>query len=262
MHTNRPDTGIDPFYFGTAGKPLFGIYHAPQFAPPRDCGVVFCHPMGWEYIYSHRALRQLAIRLATAGFPVLRFDFYGCGDSSGNCEQGQIDQWLTDLSSAVEKIRRRGPLLHICLVGLRLGGTLAVMAGASRGDIDGLVLWDVVANGQAYLEELRAFADRMRRRIDDPQAGIWGATLTPGMRTDLNNIDLLTMAQKPANHILLIDSHQEAGAERLQAHFAKMGILIEAQHLPGEPVWRWTRRAIVPVQMLQAVVRWISEVYP
>ena len=75
---------IEPFYFGTSSKPLFGCYHVPQSALRRDCGVLFCAPMGSEYVRFHRAYRQLADRLAKAGFPVLRFDFYGCGDSSGD----------------------------------------------------------------------------------------------------------------------------------------------------------------------------------
>ena len=137
---------MKPFYFGSQEKPLFGCYHAPQAGPTRDCGVVLCHSMGNEYIRFHRAYRQLAIHLSNVGFPVLRFDFYGCGDSSSGCEQGQLRQWLTDISTAIDEIRRRCGLTKICLVGLRLGGSLAMLAGAARGDINGMVLWDPVVN--------------------------------------------------------------------------------------------------------------------
>jgi pimeloyl-ACP methyl ester carboxylesterase len=263
LQTNIPVTGIAPFYFGAPGKHLFGIYHAPQSGPPRDCGVVLCSPMGREYINSHRALRQLAVRLSAAGFPVLRFDFYGCGDSSGECEQGQIDQWLADLSTAVEEMRKRCGFVKICLVGLRLGGTLAAMVGARRGDIDSLVLWDAVSNGQAYLEELLAFAKLQHCPTDANQADIWGFPLTYLMRTDLEHIDLLAIPMKPANNILLLESRQEADEGPLREHFERMGSRIDDQHCPGPQNWREEPyRRVVPVEILQAVVSWISEVYP
>src|SRR5437773_7734152 len=73
---------VVPFYFGSPDKLLFGCYHEPSLERRRKCAVVVCQPVGHEYINSHRALRQLAARLCDAGFPVLRFDYYGCGDSS------------------------------------------------------------------------------------------------------------------------------------------------------------------------------------
>ena len=54
--------------------------------------MVLCYPGGQEYIRSRRAFRQLAIRLSSAGFPVLRFDYHGCGDSSGDDDEGKISQ--------------------------------------------------------------------------------------------------------------------------------------------------------------------------
>jgi uncharacterized protein len=262
MHTNIPNSGLDAFYFGTAGKPLFGIYHAPQYGPFRDCGVVLCYPMGQEYIRAHRTYRQLAVRLCTAGFPVLRFDLYGCGDSSGDCEQGQIGQWLADLSSAVEAITARGNLVNICLVGLRLGGTLAAMAGATRGNIDGLVLWDPVINGKAYVEELLRSAAPPPRLTTENDLDLSGFPLTHTMRTDLEHIDLLTMHGRPAHHILLIDSHQEAREDGFQTHLKQMGAHVEDHYLPSPQIWlEAPYRLLVPLQILHLVVSWISEVY-
>ena len=110
---------VEPFYFGTAGS-LFGCYHAPQGAKRRDSGVVLCNPMGFEYIRAHRAYRQLAIRLSHAGFPVLRFDYYGCGDSGGRSEEGEIGRWQEDISSAIDEIKERAGLERVCLIGMRL----------------------------------------------------------------------------------------------------------------------------------------------
>jgi len=48
----------------------------------------------------------VAIHLANVGFHVLRFDYYGCGDSSGDSEQGEIRQWLIDILTALVQSRK------------------------------------------------------------------------------------------------------------------------------------------------------------
>lgn len=265
---------MKPFYFGSQEKPLFGCYHAPQAGPTRVCGVVFCHSMGDEYIRFHRAYRQLAIHLSNVGFPVLRFDFYGCGDSSGGCEQGQLRQWLTDISTAIDEIRRRCGLTKVCLVGLRLGGSLAMLAGAARGDIDGTVLWDPVVSGGAYLQELVALhQDMLRvahvklepRTTDGEHTEILGFPLTDYMLTDLENLDLLSTYQKSVNNILVIQSNEKADQGRFLEYLKSIGVHAEYQRLPSPQFWIWMEdfaRVLVPQQILQSIVSWISERYP
>jgi len=116
---------------------------------------LICQPVGHEYVNSHRALRHLAARLAEAGFPVLRFDYYGCGDSSGNSEDASVAQWLKDISAAVVRIEtslRSFPHLY---VGLRFGCD----AGSSGRLLNKATLkaWsfgDPVMEGEKYFDEL------------------------------------------------------------------------------------------------------------
>jgi pimeloyl-ACP methyl ester carboxylesterase len=267
-----PRGGIEPFYFGMPGMPLFGCYHTPQTIPTRACGVILCYPMGQEYIQAHRAYRQLAVRLSDIGFPVLRFDFYGCGDSSGDCERGEVRQWLTDVSTAIGEIRLRGSVERVCLVGLRFGGTLAMMAGAARGDVNGMALWDPVVSGKTYIQELTILHREMlpyfhatpkRGITGEKPAEILGFPLTDSMLTEINNIDLLTIQEKPAKNILVLESSEEPGEGRLKEHLKNIGAHVEYKYLPSPPIWiANTYRALVPQQSLQSVVSWISEVYP
>ena len=48
----------------------------------RQSAIVLCQPLGHGYLRAHRAFRNLAVSLASQGFHVLRFDYYGCGDSA------------------------------------------------------------------------------------------------------------------------------------------------------------------------------------
>jgi len=263
---------IEPFYFGSSSKPLFGCYHAPQSVTSQDCGVVLCYPMGREYIQFHRAYRQLALRLSRIGFPVFQFDFYGCGDSSGDCEQGWIGQWLADISTAIGEMGRRGGVEKACLVGLRLGGTLAMMAGAERGDIDGMVLWDPVVSGRVYVEELTALHQDMlryahvkpkRRPTGEGRAEVVGFPLTDYMVADLENIDLLAIQQKPASNVLLIETNETVDQGRLREYLTSIETRVEYQHFPNPQLWTWIEdfgQILVPHQILQSVISWISEV--
>jgi uncharacterized protein len=266
-----PGVDIEPFYFGTAGKQLFGCYHAPQSRVARDSAVILCYPMAQEYIRSHRTYRQLAYHLSKFGFPVLRFDFYGCGDSEGNCEEGRIDQWLTDIGSAISEIRHRHGSVKICLVGLRLGGTLSMVVGAERDDIEGMVLWDPVVSGMNYIEELvNLHQERARHSlgkarqdsIDARPTEILGFPLTDLLLTDLRKIDLLSIRRKPANRILVIAGSEESTQRRLIGHLKGLNGNVDYQHVPSPEIWIEKNKTVVPNDILKAVVTWVSGAYP
>jgi pimeloyl-ACP methyl ester carboxylesterase len=235
--------------------------------------VILCHPLGEEYIRFHRVYRQLSFRLSNIGFPVLRFDFYGCGDSSGDCQQGQISQWLTDISTAVGEMRHRSGATKICLIGIRFGGTLSTMAGIARGDIDGMVLWDAVVSGQAYVEELTTAHQEMLRTAhvkpkprmpDEEQTEILGFPLTASLLTGIERVDLLAIEKRPANNMLVIESDEKASQQKFTEHLRNMGIDVVHQHHPNPRFWVWMEdfgRVLTPQQILRSMVSWISGVY-
>lgn len=263
-HTHMAGLDLEPCYFGTNSTRLFGCYHPPRSKTARAAGVILCYPMGQEYIRSHRTYRLLATRLANSGFPVLRFDFAGCGDSPGDCEQGGIHRWLTDLSMAIGEMRKRCGLVRICLAGLRLGGTLALMSGVERGDIDGIVLWDPVGDGRTYVDELTALHQRETKQRDASpvRTEVLGFPLTERMREELHGIDLLSIRRRPAAHVLLVDSHESAGKAELSGQLQRLGARVEYQRLPSPRIWIKENKTVVPHQALQCVASWISRTYP
>src|SRR5262245_18163177 len=72
-----------PFYFGRESSPLFGVFHAPARTTCLPA-FVFCHPFAEEKLWTHRVFVSFARRLAAEGYPVLRFDYMGNGDSAGD----------------------------------------------------------------------------------------------------------------------------------------------------------------------------------
>lgn len=266
-----PSVGIEPFYFGPASKPLFGCYQRPLAPTPRNCGVLLCYPLGPEYIRSHRSYRQLSARLGQAGFGVLRFDYYGCGDSGGDFENCQLSDWRESLLLAVKELKRRCPQQQVCVVGLRLGATLSMSAVAGNGAIDALVLWDPVLDGQAYLHDLTTWhADTLARgaipkrpahELDATHTEILGYPFSHALMEDIARVDPLAIRQAPAKHILVIEADSTAGTPRFREHLEQLGADADHLRIDGPQVWQEEPyQAVIPLQVLQAIVGWISKV--
>jgi len=266
---------IEPFYFGEEPNLLFGVYHPPQTGACSKVGVILCYPVGQEYIRSHRAFLRLARLLSSTGFHVLRFDFYGSGDSAGDGEQASVGRWIADISTAVDELRGGCDVGRICLIGLRLGGTLAAIAGAERGDIDGLVLWDPVVEGRAYLKELKSlhkewlrgsFAKSQPRFGREQHDEVLGFALTDSVQKQLQELDLLTLGRKPANNVLVIEGSQTASLKPLiEKHLAGTEVHLCYKYVPSPEVWVKKKdeqgRGLVPTEVLQFIVSWISKVF-
>jgi pimeloyl-ACP methyl ester carboxylesterase len=268
---------IEPVYFRNPVKPLFGCYHAALNGQRPSCGVLICPPVGHEYVNCHRALRQLSTRLAGAGFPVLRFDYYGCGDSSGRDDEGTVQQWLEDISAAVVELRHRALCCEICVIGLRLGATLGMIAGAKRAGFDSLVLWDPVVDGTSYLGELLQLQKEMsgfrpkpshsRLKVGRKSAEtreVLGFPLPQRLRSELEEINLLNIAEAPAKNVLVMESGQlERGHMNLKDHLSRCPVRLEHRRFDSLRIWLPTANGslLVPFPLLQSLVSWTCEMH-
>lgn len=142
----------DGFFFNADGARLYGFMHpARTHARPTACVIV--HPFMEERQDAHAVLRALAVALAARGYPTLRFDLYGCGDSEGDWQGASLSRWRADVVAAAELLRREFRPAEVALLGLRFGATLAGLtaeaAGASR-----VCLAQPVVRGADYADEL------------------------------------------------------------------------------------------------------------
>lgn len=143
-----------PFYFGDSEKPLFGIYSPANPAYDKQKALLICAASFQEYMRSHRLLKQLAVSLSGRGIHVLRFDYSGCGDSSGTWENTSIVDWIKDISLAATELKDLAMVDNLSFLGVRLGASLLTRADLE--DIPGnrFILWDPILDGKQYLESL------------------------------------------------------------------------------------------------------------
>ncbi len=267
------ESRVHPFFFGAAQRQLFGCHHPVIAAARRSVGVVVCAPMGHEALQFHRALGQLAQRLSEVGFPTLRFDYYGCGDSAGACEEGALQRWSADVGLAIDQLRTLEPEIEsVGLVGLRVGGTLALLAGAERSDVDALVLWDAVTNGGGYLAELTALQrDALRtahllptpEEEREPFREFLGFPVGEVLAEELRALDLATLGRQPASRALVLTSHPLGDSAALADLLQRLGVAVEVEARPTPRVWAWSEddsKQTVPFELLQSIVSWFEAV--
>jgi len=144
-----------PFFFDGGRGRLFGFVHLP----PEDRAVratwVFCYPFAEEKLWVHRVFVGFARRLAARGEAVLRFDYFGEGDSDGEFAQADLDSRAADVDAAIAVVRERtGGDAPLRLLGIRLGATLAASAAERAARCDRLVLWEPIVRGETMLQDL------------------------------------------------------------------------------------------------------------
>jgi uncharacterized protein len=137
------------FHFGSRQRRLFGYYEPAQANFSTVRAVLLCHPMDNEQVFAYRTMRQLAARLVRAGFHVLRFDYFGTGDSYGNTGEGDLASWCGDIETAIEELKEITGTTKVDLAGLRLGANLSARVAAHRPkEISKLILWEPLAAGE------------------------------------------------------------------------------------------------------------------
>ena len=158
---------MTPFHFGSRQRRLFGNYEPAQDIFGKLRAVLLCHPMGNEQIFAYRTMRLLAARLVQAGFHVLRFDYFGTGDSYGDTGEGDLASWCGDIETALEELKEITGATRVNLVGLRLGANLSARVAAHRQkDINKLILWEPLAADELAVA---GFGRRAIRADRDPR---------------------------------------------------------------------------------------------
>ncbi len=258
---------LELFHFGPDGRELLGCHHVPA-SGSSDTGVVLCYPLGHEYLQFHRVFRQLSIMLAEAGVHVFRFDYLGCGDSSGGPEDWRLARWIEDIGSAVDELERRTGVKKLGLAGMRLGASLAARVAAARPSIDSVVLWDPIRSGADYLDELKKLhAGMLRYAHVLPRPGgpdgleILGFPINEALIAELGDFDLDSIDASPGKRVLVIESNDSVEQGPLTERLKGLGAEVQRESFSNPHLWVWTEdfgKMHVPHQILRTIVSWTT----
>jgi exosortase A-associated hydrolase 1 len=153
--------------FEVAQETLIGILATPKETASTTGVVVIVG--GPQYrAGSHRQFVLLARALAAAGYPVLRFDYRGMGDSTG--EKRDFLQVTPDIRAAIDALQRQQPsVTSVALWGLCDAASAALLYCDESHDqrVSGLCLLNPWVRSEASLARAHVkhyYLDRLRQK--------------------------------------------------------------------------------------------------
>lgn len=155
------------------GAALVAVHH-PTRVECQGVGVLVIVGGPQYRVGSHRQFVLMARELAARGYPVMRFDYRGMGDSEG--EYGGFERVDADLRAAVDGFLAADPTIdRVVLWGLCDGASAAAMYCDSDPRVVGVVLvnaWARTTQGRARTEVREYYG----RRLVDP--AFWKSVLS------------------------------------------------------------------------------------
>ena len=234
-------------FFGATGRQLFGAFHAPPASVAARGAALLCPPWGPEYLVSHRIFRRLAVRLSESGYHVLRFDYYGTGDSAGASTDGDLDSWQSDAKVALEELRDMSGFSSVATFGIRLGAVVAWRLAVTQRNIHTAVLWDPITDGGRYVRELEAAqADINRWSLMPvrPETGVrqdptlLGFPMTSRMRSSIEAVGADMFSQPTKAHVKIFFSDANPAQGSLHDALHAAGTPFHSEIIPGQTPWR------------------------
>lgn len=132
---------VSPVTFqNKAGHRLFGMVHRPVKSCASGAAIILLSPGVKMRVAPHRLYLNMAERFAEMGFTVLRFDFYGLGDSEGEAEEEcladlygavQVGRYINDTIAAMDWMQRTYGINRFIASGL-CGGAITGLLTAVR----------------------------------------------------------------------------------------------------------------------------------
>lgn len=264
-------------YVDARPDPVFSVLHPSAPGAERDTAVLICPPFGWEDVASYRSRRAWARELAADGYATLRFDLPGSGDSGGSPrDDDRLGAWIAAVTAAAQTLRVASGAQHIAVVGLGLGGMVALAALAAGAPIGDLALWGVPARGRTLVRELHAFSRLEDSKLADAGAEVpaaaapadagtlhaGGHAMTEDTVAGLQALDLTTIAVAgvAAHRVLLLERDGRPPDARLVEHLEASGARVAVAPGPGfGAMMSEPRLSEPPTEVFATVTAWLAE---
>ncbi|HEY8615845.1 serine aminopeptidase domain-containing protein [Phenylobacterium sp.] len=230
-----------------------------------ETGVVLLSPWGFEALCTRRAFRMLADRLAGAGYPTLRFDWRGTGDSLGGlADVGGLDELVASARAAAETLRQQAGVRRIVLAGQGLGAAVAPLAAPSAGAA-GVALLAPVGRGRDHLRELSVWGAMVADSLGfAPEPGsVAGFALPDALAREVAALDLGRLVKAPAPAALVAARPGRVGDQKLAAALRELGCDVQEVAYEGyEAAIGNPTAARPPVALIDVVANWMAERFP
>lgn len=161
---------VEVGYFKSGNNELSFSCEIPS-EKTRKVGIIFVHAADGNRLGPHRMFVEFAESFSSLGYPILRFDLSGCGDSTGSASQ---DNTAPDISDVVEAIRffiAKEHLDGVILFGISRGARVGYAAMAQYVlPLKGMILLSTpVSSNKAALKSFRIRLKEYIFKLRDPK---------------------------------------------------------------------------------------------
>lgn len=228
-----------------------------------DVGVVIVPAQGYEQFCMGAGWRELAETLAARGWPVLRYDLPGEGDSLGDAfAPDRLAAWRASVGAAIAALQAATGVTRVALIGARLGAALALEA-AARQDVIALAALAPVVSGRAWRREITAFAGLTQGAAEaDGVIRVAGHALTAATLASLDAIDATRCAAAP-RAIFIAAPDGAIGVDQFAARLAALDARVTRAPFTGYPQFMESPTHFrAPREVFAALVDWLAATAP
>lgn len=225
---------VEPWARPIAFEGCFGYLHPAG----GDVGIVVCGPWAYEALCAHRMLAEFAEQLAANGYPTLRFDYPGAGNSRGDLAHRSVEDWIASVSAAADALRRHSNARRIVLAGLGFGCLVAVAAVKAGLEVAGLTLLAPPQSGRRHQRETQAFAAMVATsgdgsdRVEEGAVSIAGFVLPAAFLSQARSLDA-TQTPLPPTSFAIVASMPDRDAQPMVDALGGKGALVEQTLFDG-----------------------------
>jgi pimeloyl-ACP methyl ester carboxylesterase len=268
----------EPFFFSSAGHPLYGFYCPPNRPRVDAPAVVACHSVGLEHMVPTRML-ALAVREAAAlGYPAMLYHSRGHGDSSGDFADVTLDSLVEDALQAAASVREKSGAKRVLFMGVRFGTVVAATALSRYSDSAGLILWEPVHRGNDYFrqfvrgllfaavargQKLGETADDILKRVEtEGRADIHATYLHSKFYLSSRDANLSSTISGWNGPTLIAQVQPRMSItpdnQSLAAALEARGSKVTAVRISEEPGWQFWRIPWVSTPLLEHTRNWLD----
>ncbi|MBA5775931.1 alpha/beta hydrolase [Stappia sp. F7233] len=230
-------------------------------------GVLFLSPWGFEELCARKAYRLMAERIAGNGYPALRFDYPGTGDSAPL--PNDTGGWTGGARKMLTHFKKTRGLDRVVLVGQGLGGLVAARLAASEPDIAGLALLAPVSAGKGYLRALAAWTafTQPTFKVAPDEAGDGSLTsagfvLSPETISEIRSLDIKRAALPENLPVLLVKRFEHPADDAVEEHLVECGTAVRSAVFAGYDAYTSDPTlSEVPSDAIATLANWISDTF-
>ncbi|MCS7145379.1 MAG: alpha/beta hydrolase [Nitrososphaerota archaeon] len=146
---------------GPRGR-LAAMVHVPRSTPAP--ALIMCHGFTGDRVEAHRLFVRAAREFCRRGLLVVRFDFWGSGESEGEFHEASFASEVEDLGSVLDYVAGRPDVdvRRLGVLGLSMGGAVSIFRASQDQRIRFVVSWAAPADFVTLSEYMRSLIESSR----------------------------------------------------------------------------------------------------